>query len=92
MSISNASQPHYANIAKKHGIEQLAGDRGAPENTSLDFKASQYVLKRWTVITANFLALWFVQTQSLAGRAFSVQLVKWSMAGLKKSAGAKVKF
>ncbi|GLA73747.1 hypothetical protein AtubIFM55763_004679 [Aspergillus tubingensis] len=37
--------PHYAKIAKEHGIEQLAGDRGAPENTGLDFKASHPVVR-----------------------------------------------
>jgi hypothetical protein len=37
-------QPSFNNIAKEHDIDLISGDRGAPENTGFDFKASQYVL------------------------------------------------
>lgn len=35
------AQPAFNNIAKEHGIELIEGDRGAPENTGYEFKASQ---------------------------------------------------
>ena len=44
-------QPAFNDIAKEHSIELIQGDRGAPENTGFEFKASQYVSHR-------FLASW----------------------------------
>lgn len=34
-------KPSFVNISKEHGIELIEGDRGAPENTGYDFKATQ---------------------------------------------------
>ncbi|KAL4817405.1 hypothetical protein BDW67DRAFT_184070 [Aspergillus spinulosporus] len=38
-------QPSFNNIAKEHGIELIQGDRGAPENTGYDFKASHPLVR-----------------------------------------------
>ncbi|GAD94720.1 hypothetical protein AN2198.2 [Paecilomyces variotii No. 5] len=38
-------QPAFNNIAKEHGIELIDGDRGAPENTGFDFKASHPLVR-----------------------------------------------
>ncbi|KAL4874398.1 hypothetical protein BJY04DRAFT_225066 [Aspergillus karnatakaensis] len=38
-------QPSFNNIAKEHGIELIEGDRGAPENTGYDFKASHPLVR-----------------------------------------------
>ncbi|KAL2786904.1 hypothetical protein BJX66DRAFT_341690 [Aspergillus keveii] len=38
-------QPSFNNIAKQHGIELIEGDRGAPENTGYDFKASHPLVR-----------------------------------------------
>ncbi|KAL4780621.1 hypothetical protein BJX76DRAFT_360675 [Aspergillus varians] len=38
-------QPTFNNIAKEHGIELIEGDRGAPENTGFDFKASHPLVR-----------------------------------------------
>ena len=35
-------QPNFNKVAKEFGEELIAGDRGAPENSGLDFQASQY--------------------------------------------------
>ncbi|KAL4889706.1 hypothetical protein BDV59DRAFT_210132 [Aspergillus ambiguus] len=38
-------QPSFNKIAKEHGIELIEGDRGAPENTGFDFKASHPLVR-----------------------------------------------
>ena len=38
-------QPNFNKIAREHGEELLAEDRGAPENSGLDFKASHPVVR-----------------------------------------------
>ncbi|KAF2395493.1 alpha-ketoglutarate-dependent sulfonate dioxygenase [Trichodelitschia bisporula] len=38
-------QPNFVNIQKKHGVELIDQDRGAPENTGLDFQASHPVIR-----------------------------------------------
>lgn len=38
-------QPNFNKIAQEHGEELLAEDRGAPENSGLDFKASHPVVR-----------------------------------------------
>ncbi|KAL1963591.1 hypothetical protein VTN77DRAFT_8036 [Rasamsonia byssochlamydoides] len=38
-------QPAFNNIAKEHGIELIEGDRGAPENTGFDFKATHPLVR-----------------------------------------------
>ncbi|ETN40932.1 uncharacterized protein HMPREF1541_05212 [Cyphellophora europaea CBS 101466] len=38
-------QPNFNKIAKEHGEELLVEDRGAPENSGLDFKASHPVIR-----------------------------------------------
>ncbi|KAL4980142.1 hypothetical protein BDW66DRAFT_156749 [Aspergillus desertorum] len=38
-------QPSFNNIAKEHGIELIHGERGAPENTGYDFKASHPLVR-----------------------------------------------
>lgn len=34
-------KPNVLEVVKKHGVELSNGERGSPENTGLDFKASQ---------------------------------------------------
>jgi len=38
-------QPAFNDVAKKHGIELIEEDRGAPENTGVDFKAVHPVVR-----------------------------------------------
>jgi len=38
-------QPNFNKVVKEHGIELIDGDRGAPENTGLDFAASHPVVR-----------------------------------------------
>ncbi|CAI7608284.1 unnamed protein product [Penicillium pancosmium] len=38
-------QPSFNNIAKEHDIDLISGDRGAPENTGFDFKASHPLVR-----------------------------------------------
>ncbi|CAI7616195.1 unnamed protein product [Penicillium glandicola] len=38
-------QPAFNNIAKEHGIDLIEGDRGAPENTGFDFKATHPLVR-----------------------------------------------
>ncbi|OGM42399.1 TfdA family taurine dioxygenase [Aspergillus bombycis] len=38
-------QPSFSNIAKKHSIDLIEGDRGAPENTGFDFSASHPLVR-----------------------------------------------
>ncbi|KAJ6133555.1 hypothetical protein N7471_008770 [Penicillium samsonianum] len=38
-------QPAFNNIAKEHGIDLIEGDRGAPENTGFDFKATHPLIR-----------------------------------------------
>jgi alpha-ketoglutarate-dependent taurine dioxygenase len=38
-------QPNFNKTAKEHGIELIDEDRGAPENTGLDFTASHPVVR-----------------------------------------------
>ncbi|KAL2820556.1 hypothetical protein BDW59DRAFT_174472 [Aspergillus cavernicola] len=38
-------QPSFNKIAQEHGIELIDGDRGAPENTGFDFKASHPLVR-----------------------------------------------
>jgi len=38
-------QPNFNKVAKEHGLELIETDRGAPENTGLDFEASHPVVR-----------------------------------------------
>jgi len=38
-------QPNFNKVSQEHGVELIDGDRGAPENTGLDFKASHPVVR-----------------------------------------------
>ncbi|KAF2638925.1 alpha-ketoglutarate-dependent sulfonate dioxygenase [Massarina eburnea CBS 473.64] len=38
-------QPNFNRVAKQFGAELISGDRGAPENTGLDFQASHPVVR-----------------------------------------------
>ncbi|KAI3154229.1 hypothetical protein CBS147325_1321 [Penicillium roqueforti] len=38
-------QPAFNKIAKEHGIDLIEGDRGAPENTGFDFKATHPLIR-----------------------------------------------
>ncbi|CAG9982735.1 unnamed protein product [Clonostachys byssicola] len=38
-------QPNVLEVVKKHGVELINGERGSPENTGLDFKASHPVVR-----------------------------------------------
>jgi len=38
-------QPNFNKVAKEHNLELIDGDRGAPENTGLDFEASHPVVR-----------------------------------------------
>jgi alpha-ketoglutarate-dependent taurine dioxygenase len=56
-------QPEFLNTAKKHGLELIDSERGAPENIGLDFRASH------PVIRTNPVTGW----KSLFGAAGQVQ-------------------
>lgn len=87
-------QPEFNRTAAKYGLSLIDDERGAPENTGLDFQASHPVVR-----TFCHCSSWQCRTDrskapilSQAGRAFSAPVGKCAMAGLTTSAHARVTF